>query len=84
MLKYRKKPVVIEAMEYKGNADELPHSMWSHIGQNAGESHCYITTMEGTMRCEVGDYIIRDATGELSTCKAGVFAATHELVEDVK
>lgn len=37
-----------------------------------------INTLEGTMRAEVGDWIIRGVAGEFYPCKPGIFEATYE------
>lgn len=82
-LKYRKKPVVIEAIQYTGdNIQEV----WYMFG--AGEIYgpvendpcAYILTLEGRMRCDVGDWIIQGVQGEFYPCKPDIFAATYEEV----
>ena len=60
-MKYRKKPVVIEAYQ----ALEVT----------------LIETLEGTMRAEVGDWIITGVKGERYPCKPDIFAATYEPAE---
>lgn len=44
-------------------------------GQN---EYILISTLEGDMRCEPGDWIIRGVKGELYPCKPDIFAATYE------
>ena len=41
-----------------------------------------IETLEGTMRADVGDYVIRGVKGETYPCKPDVFAATYETADD--
>lgn len=41
---------------------------------------CIIETLEGDMRAEVGDWIIRGVKGEVYPCKPDIFAATYEAV----
>jgi hypothetical protein len=48
-----------------------------HPGKEGGVS---IKTLEGTMRGNVGDWIIQGVTGELYPCKPDIFAATYEPV----
>lgn len=42
----------------------------------------HISTLEGVMRADVGDWIIRGVKGERYPCKPDIFAATYEAVED--
>jgi hypothetical protein len=41
-----------------------------------------IVTLEGTMRADVGDYVITGVKGETYPCKPDIFMATYELVDD--
>ncbi len=80
-MKYRKKPVVIEAVRFTG--DNI-NAIWEAFG--AGEVYgpveddrsAYIDTAEGRMEARPGDWIIRGVAGELYPCKPGIFAATYE------
>lgn len=82
---YRKKPVVIEAMQYKRGQDMQP--IWDWAGANniygwtEPDTSCYIFTLEGKMECRPGDYIIKGVKGEFYPCKPDIFKATYELVE---
>lgn len=75
---YRKKPVVIEAWRFQPH---LLSSMpaWIENDWLADES-IYIPTLEGVMRADVGDWIIKGVKGEVYPCKPDVFAATYEAV----
>lgn len=91
-MKFRKKPVVIEAVEVNDliacsiqRATLLP--AWAHDAYHAGvlrvnDASVSIRTLEGEMRGERGDWIIRGVKGELYPCKPDIFAATYERVED--
>jgi len=82
MPKYRKKPVVIEAMQYTGhNAVEV--MAWANLPEitEAFEGGIEIATLEGTMRAVPGDWVIRGVKGEMYPCKPDIFAATYEPVE---
>lgn len=78
--KYRKKPVVIEAMQLtQRNAVEV--SQW--CGGEAkfmspARPFVLVRTLEGFMRANVGDFIIRGVQGEFYPCKPRIFAATYE------
>lgn len=89
-MKYRKKPVVIDAVQWQGDysaifelngsrLDSDDHQAW--IVTDDPENALYIKTLEGTMKANIGDYIIKGVKGELYPCKPDVFEATYELVE---
>jgi hypothetical protein len=77
--KYRKKPVVIEAIQWTGdNTSEI--MKW--VGDKAYfRDALYIKTLEGGYRAGVGDYIIKGIKGEFYPCKPDIFEKTYELVE---
>lgn len=94
MAKFRKKPVVVEAITF----DELvAHGIaagvpccgglpWSFTYGGHPITHendtCYlIPTLEGTMRFERGDMLITGVKGEIYPCKSDIFAATYEPAE---
>ena len=88
MGKYRKKPVVIEAKQYRGG-DGLLFERWSggavlpvELGDAIKNWHLRIPTLEGEMRADQGDWIIRGVKGEFYPCKPDIFEATYEPVED--
>lgn len=85
--RYRKKPVVIEAMQLVDDlANHARVAQWirSH-GAKAGvpmfEPCIYIDTLEGEMRADIGDYVIRGVAGEFYPCKPDIFEATYEAEE---
>ncbi len=90
MPKFRKKPVVIEAMQV-ASADKDhrlcgPCLAAKWIQAHGGLAHCdgtdlYINTLEGQMRGDVGDWIIRGVKGEFYPCKPDIFEATYEAAE---
>lgn len=81
MPKYRKKPVVIEAVQYTGtNAWEIVMAL-SPDGPSCleiTEAAVTIPTLEGRMTVSVGDWVIRGVAGEFYPCKPDIFAATYE------
>lgn len=91
-LKYRKRPVVIEAIQWDGTPTAAtPIIDWILAGGGTARYHnietvlpqsIYIDTLEGTMRAEPRDWIIRGVQGEFYPCKPDIFAATYEPVED--
>lgn len=80
-MKFRKKPVVIDAMKWTGtNWDEI--SAFCEYGiTTIGDNHpLFISTLEGKVRCDVGDWLIRGLKGEFYPCKSDIFDATYEPV----
>ncbi len=89
--KYRKKPVVIEAMRFATEFEGESVIDW--IAANGGEvvssrghvdgrrSEFGIKTMEGTMLARPGDWVIRGVQGEFYPCNPDIFEATYEAVE---
>ncbi len=82
MAKFRKKPVVIDAVRWDGDLVTVESlfsgSTQEAVEQNLGDPALLIPTLEGVMRAEVGDWIIRGVKGELYPCKPDIFAATYE------
>ena len=83
--KYRKKPVIIEAVIWTGNnIDEV-----KELAKNAVEhiifvdNNLYIETLEGNMHVSVGDYVIKGIEGEFYPCKPDIFKETYETVSMV-
>jgi hypothetical protein len=96
IMKYRKKPVVIEAFQLEHHWPQDECNDWFHDAitngviatHNMGKHHnpnekpfIEIQTLEGVMRGNQGDYIIKGVQGELYPCKPDIFEATYEKVE---
>lgn len=83
-MKYRKKPVVIEAVRWTGKFDEnISLFVFGHA-EIRGLCEPYrliVHTLEGDMEATVGDYIIRGVNGEIYPCKPDIFEKTYEAVE---
>lgn len=90
-MKYRKKPVVIEAevykpgmedgiwcQRYRKDCDEVDTSVDSDCDKC--KSIPYIDTLEGPHMISPGDYIITGVEGERYPCKPDIFKQTYELV----
>lgn len=76
---FRKKPVVVEAVQYHGgNWDECARFIGPSIRGAAGDYALSIQTLEGIMEALPGDWIIRGVKGEHYPCKPDIFAATYE------
>lgn len=77
--KYRKKPVVIEAVQYDGSFPLAFLNGAENVGAAGdGSTDILIETLEGTMRATIGDWIIRGVQGELYPCKPDIFDQTYE------
>jgi hypothetical protein len=84
MPKFRKKPVVIEAVKWTGdNWDEIEKFSPYGIKYNypATRRSLSITTLEGEMTAECGDWIIKGIKGEFYPIKNDIFLETYEKVD---
>ena len=90
MAKFRKKPVVIEARQFETNnvgGDAHMDSIVGWVNSYGGSSawhdgtDVFIVTLEGLMRANVGDWIIKGVNGEFYPCKPDIFAKTYEPAE---
>ncbi|MDS1161633.1 hypothetical protein [Streptococcus suis] len=80
-MKYRKKPVVIEAIQWtRKNEFEISRFVGNKMFFNDLREPV-IETLEGNMRVAVGDYIIKGVSGEFYPCKPDIFAETYEIVD---
>jgi hypothetical protein len=92
-MKYRKKPVVIDAHLYDGDFeavfdwaalckcledDDILTDIYYYVPKN----QLYINTPEGDIHVSVGDYIICDVGGNFYPCMPDIFEATYERVEE--
>ena len=93
-MKYRKKPVVIEAIQWNGiNLTEIEDFVGEDMeydinvtawkaGARAPHVDMTIHTLEGDHICTIGDYIIKGVNGEFYPCKPDIFEKTYEVVEE--
>lgn len=81
-IQYRKKPVVISAIQWDGTNEclgAIVNWMEKEV-QNLENNKLGIETLEGVMEASVGDYIIKGVQGEFYPCKPDIFEATYEEV----
>ena len=80
---FRKKPVVIEAVQYTGrNLKEImAFSKAGEIGQDFLSGDMVIKTLEGTMNVIENDWVIKGINGEFYPCKPDIFDKTYEEVK---
>ena len=86
-MKFRKKPVIIEAIQYDG----LPASgsaACNFMGLErvlfSDTQGLFIDTLEGTMTAAIGDWIIKGVKGEFYPCKPDIFEATYEPADSLE
>lgn len=88
-MKYRKKPVIIEAIQFEDNSDRIIE-IHEFMGgdtirvnyEDKDNPYLKIETLEGIMKASVGDYIIKGVNGEFYPCKPDIFERTYERVID--
>lgn len=81
MARYRKKPVVIDAVQWNGDLAAFRPWMDEYDGLPIvlrPLPSITIMTLEGDMLAQIGDWIIRGAAGEYYPCKPDIFEATYE------
>lgn len=97
-MKYRKKPVVIEAFQYDGDLMDRNGNyrvpVWFVEAFQSGKAkyralkfdeppcELFIETLEDEHHVSVGDYIIQGVKGEIYACKPDIFTETYEAVEE--
>lgn len=87
-MKYRAKPIIIEALEWDGTQacyERIRNFsdgriQWGALVLHKGHE-LLAATAKGVMRASVGDFIIKGLRGEFSSCKPDVFHATYEVIE---
>ena len=90
---YRNKPVVIEAFQLEHRGMVGADWFWDAVSENKiviynfgkqypEPAYCEIKTLEGIMRAETGDYLIKGIQGEIYPCKSDIFEATYESCEE--
>lgn len=87
-MKFRKKPVVIEAVQVPMNRRDLGSTIVQLLYRYECQDWCTtddggidIKTLEGVMHASPGDWIIRGVKGEFYPCKPDIFEATYERAE---
>lgn len=96
-MKARKKPVIVDFFRYDGDFvntnGEYYIPDWAVYAYGKGiltftETHeigpgdLHIKTLEGWMRPDVGDYIIKGIEGEIYSCKPDIFEKTYEIIKE--
>lgn len=84
MPKFRKKPVIVEAVQWTGsNREEMEKFIPNTIlAKKNAEEELAIGTLEGVMTASKNDWIIKGVHGEYYPCKPDIFEKTYEQVDD--
>lgn len=86
MAKFRKKPVVIEAVQFadtKESFDKIREWVGENFYYNYQDSpRVFIKTLEGDMGVTKNDWIIKGVKGEFYPCKSDIFEKTYEEVKE--
>jgi len=88
-MKYKKKPVIIEAIQWTGDnvseildfVNHLDIQMTNHAVGDEVKTELYINTLEGSMHASEGDWIIKGVHDEFYPCKPDIFEETYEPAE---
>lgn len=92
-MKYRKKPVIIEAFEVD-ELLEMFEKKWSELPKYIVDAYdkgiinsitskgFFVKTLEGTMAATTNDYLVRGVDGEFYPCKKDIFRKTYEIVKE--
>jgi len=81
MAKFRKKPVIIEAVQWDGENFSEIEAFTTNVSV-VGNKRLVIPTLEGIMEASEGDWIIKGVAGEFYPCKPDIFEQTYEPITD--
>lgn len=77
-MKFRKKPVVIEAIQWTGDNNGAVMDFMGQSWLNTNPDILTIPTLQGTIAARKGDWIIKGVKGEFYPCKPDIFEQTYE------
>ena len=89
-MKYRKLPIVIEAFKWEDDCDLFSEDIPKWFKDNLkidfyfSNMNLFIRTLEGNMKVNDGDYIIKGVNNEFYPCKPDIFEKTYELVVEAQ
>lgn len=79
-MKFKKKPIIIDAIQWNDNWSDL-NEIGKYSSFKIENGQLTILTLEGEMKCSIGDWIIRGIKGELYPCKPDIFEKIYEAAE---
>lgn len=87
-MKFRKKPVVIEAIQFTRksfndivkwiDAERTTMVEWDYDSKIDDDTYIVIKTLEGNMKVNLTDWVIRGVKGEFYPCRDDIFRMTYE------
>lgn len=79
---FQKKRVFVEAIQYTDpeSVKQIIEMKGDGLGVNNSEEGLYIATLEGVMKADKGDWVIKGVKGEIYPCKPDIFEMTYEPV----
>lgn len=87
-MRFRKKPVEVDAIQYTAETCLEIHK-WMGVEHQqygdtkpCGKDHIYIETLEGLMRAQPGDWVIKGVNGEFYPCKNDIFRKTYDQIPE--
>lgn len=83
MKKYRKKPVEVEAIQFREDTYKEVRAFCPTV-VFIDSMNLYIPTLEGDMKAAEGDWIIKGIAGEFYPCKPDIFEKTYEESKPLK
>lgn len=82
VVKAKKKPVVIEAIQWTGTNDSEIIKFCDNRHVDYDDTNgLFIHTLEGRMKADIGDYIIKGVAGEKYPCKENIFHLTYDIID---
>lgn len=85
MHKFQKKPITIQAVQWDGRAGTIfpmaPFENATKAPEVNEDGTLDIATLEGVMKADVGDFIIKGLAGEVYPCKEDIFWKTYDQVD---
>ena len=83
-MKYRKKPIEVEAVQWSGSNWHEVYAFAGHAVYTSNEADVVVLrvkTLEGELVARPGDWVIKGVQGEFYPCKPDIFEATYEPVD---
>ena len=81
MKQYRKKPIIIEAIQYDGMNQKEIYAFAKGYAFIKPSSQLVIHTLEGEMLVSISDYVIKGVNGEFYPCKPDIFNKSYDEIK---
>jgi len=80
-MKYRKKPIIIEATQFDATGEHIEGLCFCPCVIGCPKEEAHVHTLEGPLKVSLGDWVITGVNGERYPCKPDIFEKTYEKVE---